>query len=147
MNNAQKVAVAKAVSAANVKKAKSALKPGTHRVDMTIRVQGVVTKGEDYEKFPTTSTPWLKVVGLLVHRSGAHRDHTLQLLQNALKDVNDMSKEEAAEVMEKSGVNACILKFKAEALAGVEMQHADGPCTSKLTFKVVEPDANKAATK
>lgn len=64
MNDVQTTVVSKMVGDKEAKAARASVLPGQYPVDFTVRVHGTMKVGEDYERAPTTSIPWLEVTTL-----------------------------------------------------------------------------------
>lgn len=64
MNDIQTTVVSKMVGEKEAKAARGGVSPGQYPVDFTVRVHGTMKVGEDYERAPTTSIPWLEVTTL-----------------------------------------------------------------------------------
>lgn len=58
LSEIQKLAISK------IKTDREAVQPGTYPVDFTVRVNGTVTVGEDYERAATGNIPWLEASAL-----------------------------------------------------------------------------------
>jgi len=55
------VAVGAVIKDAALKSAKSALPVGVSQVDVTVRVRGTITKGEEYEQEVSAKIPWERI--------------------------------------------------------------------------------------
>lgn len=64
MNDIQTTVISKIIGEKEGKAARAGVSPGNHAVDFTVRFHGVAKVGEDYERAPTTSIPWLEVTTL-----------------------------------------------------------------------------------
>lgn len=64
MNDIQTTVVAKVIGEKDSKAARAGVAPGKHPVDFTVRFHGTMNVGDDYERAPTTSIPWLEVTTL-----------------------------------------------------------------------------------
>ena len=64
MNDVQTTVVSKIIGDKESKVARQAVTPGQHPVDFTVRFHGTMNVGDDYERSPTTSIPWLEVTTL-----------------------------------------------------------------------------------
>jgi hypothetical protein len=64
MNDIQTTVVSKIIGEKDGKAARAGVLPGKHPVDFTVRFHGTMNVGEDYERMPTTSIPWLEVTTL-----------------------------------------------------------------------------------
>jgi len=72
MDALTKIAVAKAIKAADLKVASEELEAGEHDVDVLVRVTGSLKKGEDYDqKIVAKADPWLLLAVALSHMNGA----------------------------------------------------------------------------
>lgn len=81
MTEATVTALNNLVEAKALKAARAGLAVGTHQVDVTVRVTGTVTVGEDYGRTPTVGVPVKEVLALFLARSGALRGANVALLQ------------------------------------------------------------------
>ena len=64
------------------------LRPGSYPVngEVTLRVQGVVTKGEDTEYTPTADIPLIPTLALVLEKSGITRERSIALLTEAMQE-------------------------------------------------------------
>lgn len=86
MNNATTIAITKAVSSKNAKTAREGLTPGAHAVDVTVRVQGMLTVGADTSKTPTCSIPLKETLALFVKKSGMMREHAMRIMEESMTE-------------------------------------------------------------
>jgi hypothetical protein len=87
MNDLEKVVLAYAIADKDLKAARAAIKPGEYPVSFTVNVSGILSVAEDTSKVPTVSVPWTAVVAALLHRMGATREHSVQILSEILPSV------------------------------------------------------------
>ena len=64
------------------------LAPGTYPVngEVTLRVNGIVTKGEDTEYTPTVDIPLIPTLALVLEKSGITRERSIALLTEAMQE-------------------------------------------------------------
>ena len=71
LSGAQLLALSKAVNSNKAKEASSNLSVGEHSVDFTVRVQGTLTRGKDYEQqIVAKADPWTLLAAALSHLNG-----------------------------------------------------------------------------
>ncbi|MCA9494711.1 MAG: hypothetical protein KC621_32505 [Myxococcales bacterium] len=83
---AEIVALSRAVAAKVVKGARGELEPGTHEVDLVLRVRGSIAVGHDGQRAPTASIPVKEVLALFIARSGCTREAAVRLLRECLTE-------------------------------------------------------------
>lgn len=125
-----------ALKADAVKTAKGALTPGQHAVDFTVRIQGVLKKGEDSMTDATTSIPWLTVLALFVQRSGFQRDAAMNLVKEAMIESLLLDTDAAKLLASVSGVAEAKSLFDAEVVAQMPKRPKQGTVTGKLAITV-----------
>lgn len=139
LTNEMIAAIDASLKADAIKAAKGALAAGKHTVDFTVRISGVLTKGEDEDNVtPTVTTPWLTVLALFVHRSGMQRDAAMNLILGAMTDaMENRSKEDEENLMSVSGVAEARELYATEVLAKLPKMRKNGKVTSKVAVEVV----------
>lgn len=101
------VAIAKALKTKEVSAASNELDAGTYTIDELVRVQGTVTKGDDYDQVIHMKVPLWEIVAVLLSKvNGATMDAVV-------KEAVSMPKEKVTEI--KSKAQASIDKIKAPA--------------------------------
>lgn len=86
MDNASTVAIVKAIAKRSAEAARDGLAAGTHEIDITVRIAGTLTVGEDTDKVPTVSIPLKEALALFIRYSGITGPHAVNLLRRALTD-------------------------------------------------------------
>lgn len=122
--------------------AKDRVTPGEHGFDFTVNFRGRLNKGNDYEKSPTTATPWLTVIGLFVRRSGIQRDKAMEYIRDAMIEAANVKGNKKAEklLLEETGVGDAVETYKRDVIAKLPKTIAQGPITSACTVSLVEED-------
>jgi hypothetical protein len=87
MNNVEILALTRAINDKAEKAARANVTPGEYPVSFTVNVSGILSVAEDTSKVPTVSVPWTAVVAALLHRMGATREHSVQILSEILPSV------------------------------------------------------------
>lgn len=100
----QMLAMDRAFKEQELKVARSQVKPGKYSIDMTLRIHGEVSVADDTSKTPTSSTPWLTAMALVLRRSGIQRDRAIEMIMDAVKESITMGDDAEAELMEAVGV-------------------------------------------
>ena len=137
LTNEMIAAIDSSLKADAIKTAKGSLEAGKHAVDFTVRISGVLTKGEDDMAKPTVTTPWLTVMALVLHRAGFQRDAAMEMIFNAMNDAQTIGKDDEAELMKVAGVAEARQRFDAEVLSRLPLMPRQGKVTSKLAVEVV----------
>ena len=157
MNDIQKIALSK------VKFDRENVPTGEHSVDFTVRVRGTVKVGEDYEKSATTSVPWLESVALWQETIRAAFDSMI-----AKMDAGTLTRDELVAMQHSGPVATAVLvdcirqamvagesavgkiearveevkagidRVKADLVAELPRQHADGPVKVSVVLEDVE---------
>ena len=128
LQSAESLAVAKVIKDAALKAARSDMQPGVYDVDFTVKIDGTITVGHDYQaEVPNKAKPWNLVVALMAE---------IERLQAATGKVGiDLDKIlAAAETMDptlvekaEEAANEAAAKLKAATLS---------PCKGKVTTKL-----------
>ena len=85
MTDLETIAIAKAVKKAATDRARNGLEPGQgQRVDVTVRVAGLINVAEDYDRTPTVNIPMLDALALAIHDAGITGKNALAALQRAM---------------------------------------------------------------
>ena len=141
LTDVQKAAIEAALRDTDLGDAKGRITAGTHGFDFSLNFKGTLTKGDDYEKKPTTSTPWLTVIALFVRRSGIQRELAMQLIHDAMKEAIETKddKKKSSLLMEETGVAEAKKAYEKEVLAKLKKTKCQGPITSSvLVTEIVE---------
>ena len=120
MNAIETLAVCKAIKEAAEKTASANLAPGTHTVDCTVRVTGIITKGEDYnQNIVAKADPWTLLAVAMSKLNGV-------TLESIVKDALN-TPEELIEAIKLSA------KTAVEAVKAPTLTACKGKVTTKLT--------------
>ena len=147
LNAIETVALAQALSSKEVKAAKGAIAPtgldedgkvARVPVDVTVRIQGTLGKGEDFDKVPTVSAPLISAMALLVRRMGVTREAALELLCEVMTEAIELGKDANKAILEESGVLEAQGQVKKEVLTRLPKTPVQGRVESSLTASVVE---------
>jgi hypothetical protein len=147
MNATEITALNNIVQAKALKAARADLAVGTHQVDVTVRVTGTVTVGEDYTRTPTVGVPVKEVLALFLARSGALREANVKLLQacfaEAMADGAGKGKDALKEAV--ADLDTVWADQVDALLAGMPVATVKGPVTTKLAVAEVVQVAADAA--
>lgn len=114
------VAVSKAVSKAAYAAASEKVLAGSYPVSFTVKVEGVVTKGEDYtQKIVAKADPWLLLAAALSKLNGVTVAALVREAESAPADLVDGLKAQAAT-----------------AIAAIKSALPDEKCNGKVTAKL-----------
>lgn len=138
-NDATILALSKLIADKQAKDARSKLGPGHHDIDLTVRIKGSMSIGEDYEKAPTVSIPLLAVLALFAKRAGVTKESSLNLIREcmveALSTANKGADVLAAEV---EGLEIMVKEIQQEVIAKLPKTISKGVVKTKLEVKPVE---------
>lgn len=110
MNLLQTIAIGTAVKDAALKAAKSGLKVGTYDVDMTVRVKGSVTKGEDYMGvIAQRAEPWKLLAVALNRLNGV-------TVESIVREAETLKDEEADRLKEATAAALNAIKGETKAV-------------------------------
>jgi hypothetical protein len=102
LNAVETKAVAALISAAVAKNAASQIPVGEHAVDLTLRITGTLTKGEDYESHKVEKAdPWLLLAVALSHLNGMTVDSIVKEALTAAPELVESLKDRADEAIAK----------------------------------------------
>lgn len=102
LNPVAALAVAKSVSESAYKAASSDLTPGEYEVDMVVRIQGKITKGEDYtQQIVEKAEPWLLIAAALSKLNGVTIESLVAEATQAPEDLIKDLKARAATAIAK----------------------------------------------
>ena len=134
MNETLKLALSKLP----VKADRTAIAVGTHTIDTTVRVQGTIKVGEDYESTPTVSIPLKATICHLFRVMGVTRDIAAKHLYDAMKAALE-DEEDAEKLLQESTVDfdGMSKKLEKEVLQKLPKMQKKGPVTAKLTVEEV----------
>jgi len=118
------VALSKAVSGSDAKKASVKLDAGEYSVDFLVHIQGTLKKGEDFEqRIPGKAKPWMLLTAALSHLNGV-------TVESLVKEAVDADPELVKSI-----------KKQAEEAAESMKEPTVTQCTGKVTTKVIAEDA------
>lgn len=124
MSAVQTVALAKLVKDAAAKAASAGVTVGEYKLDFTVRVSGLVTKGADYEQpIVEKAEPWVLLAAALSHLNGVTVE---SLVREALTD-----RSELVDSLKKQAADAVA------AVKGPTMTKCNGKVTTKLVAELV----------
>jgi leucyl aminopeptidase (aminopeptidase T) len=139
MDTASRLALAKLISEKDTKLARAALTAGTHSVDMTIRVTGVLEVSADYFKAPTTSIPLKETLAFMLKHMGLGKEQAKKLLVLAMEDaIKETSKAEGS-ILEAYPEIEDAMKDVAEITKSLPKVSCKGPVKPNLTVVEVAP--------
>jgi len=110
MSAVEMLATSKAVAEKNVKAARSAMDPGTYPVDVTVRLSGAVTVGEDTDKASTSSLVSEAFLILALKMSGCTRERSIQIIEGLASEFVGSADRDAA----KAARDAAVAEFDAD---------------------------------
>jgi hypothetical protein len=101
LEDAEAVALAKAIASKVTKAAQTTLSPGPHEVDFTVRIKGELNRGEDYEqKIVAKADPWLLLAAALSHLNDVTVESLVREALLADKELVKSIKEGASEAIQ-----------------------------------------------
>ena len=119
------VAVGKVVSDKESSEANGGLTAGQHEVDVTVRVRGTLTRGENYTaQIVEKANPWLILAVAMSHLNGVTVDSIVKEALTADPALVDSLKEKAAEAI--------------AAIKGPTETACNGKTTGKLVAELVK---------
>jgi len=125
MNALTKVAISKAVREAAYSAAVKEIEVGTHPLNVDVRLQGTITRGEDYEQqIVEKADPW----GLLAVALSKLNGVTIESL---VREVTGETEAKVTEIKEAA-------KKAMEVVKGKTMTSCNGKVTASLTVEVIE---------
>lgn len=140
LDNAQVIALTKAIKDAAAKAARSGLSVGTHAVDYNVNVKGTLTVGEDEQYIPTVCIPIKAAFALFIRYCGITRtaaeNALIQAMSEALqaqqRGADTVATVEGAISEEDAIIAAC--EQRVTAMVGeLPKQTRRGKVLSKLT--------------
>jgi len=142
LTDVQIAAIEAGLRSLEIGEAKERIRPGDHGFDFNINIKGFLKKGEDYSKPPTTSTPWLAVIGLFVRRSGIQRELAMELIRDAMIEASNAKGDKKAEklLLEETGVGSAIEAYKKDVIAKLPKTICQGPITSTVNVTIIEDE-------
>lgn len=128
-----------------LKLARVGLAVGTHQVDVTVKVTGTVTVGEDFTRIPTVGIPVKEVLALFLARSGALRDANIKLLQECFAQAFAQDSKGEGALKAAAELDSVFEDQVTAILASLPPAPVKGAVTTKLTVsEVVEAEAELA---
>jgi hypothetical protein len=131
----QQLALSKATVCQN---AREQLTAGKYNVDFTVRVQGSVNVGEDYEQTPTANIPILAAFANFTRYAGDTREAGINLL---IKSMNEaMATEQNMDEVVKERIEeieSIKKELQAKFAAKLDKKTCKGKVTTKLTATIV----------
>lgn len=94
----------------------------THK-DLVVTLQmemAEIKVGHDTDKAPTSSIPFLAVLGVLTKRMGATRDDALKMVKDSLVEAMTLDKDATQIMFQETGVQEAVDKFKAEIVSKLD---------------------------
>ena len=122
------LAISKAINAKVVKEYSKNTAPGTYQVDLTCRVRGTLTKGNDFEKTMPNKVKWTLLVALLASKVN---DETLDSVFNTYLKAEESGEFGDIEAQIKSKAQSMVDNAKGQTKTSVS-----GPVTSALVVDV-----------
>lgn len=98
------LAIARSFSKDELDLARDGIAPGKYQVDARIHVVGEIQINADTQKTPTSSTPWLTAMAVLVRRCGFQRDAAIKLIMDSVNEAVTLDKDAAEALMLNTGV-------------------------------------------
>jgi hypothetical protein len=86
LKSAEAVALAKAVASKEAQAARQRLRPGSHKVDVTVHISGDLRVAEDTEKASTSAFLSEDVLLLALHYAGCTREAALRIVEQLTTD-------------------------------------------------------------
>jgi hypothetical protein len=118
LTDAHVVAVAKAITEDELKKARPNLEPGTHRLDVTVRIHGTLKVGEPYTQNIVGKVDWCGIAALAIDKlSGVTVMSLLAELEEGGPEIED-------------------LKASTQAIVGDLKGTTKVPCNGKVTPRI-----------
>jgi hypothetical protein len=149
MNNANLVALSKAVKDAEAKTARAALTPGEHAVDVTVHISGHLEIAPDTEKTSTSSLLSEEFLIIALKMSGCTRERACEIIADLAKEsVNGDAKANKAArqaLVEEYDPNGRISAIFDEVKASLPKTKVAG--AAKFKGVMVEVSADAAALK
>jgi len=112
----------------DAKVARDETKPGVYTnivLDVHIEVDEMRV-GQDTDRAPTSSIPWLPVCALLLKRMGLQREEALDILKAVMTQALDMGTDATKALMSDSGVQDMEKRLKEEVIAKLPRVPAKG---------------------
>jgi len=111
-----------------------AIAVGDHPVDVTIRVQATIRKGEDYDRAGTVNIPLKDTMAYLLHRLGFNRDNAVKAIVEAMNDAINNKKAVELDVIDKAA------ELVTKAIKNIPRVTVKGPVTvHDMIVTKVEP--------
>ena len=107
--------------------------PGVYPVDVTVRVQGNLTVGDDYERTPTVSIPLKETLALALKRMGFQRDGVMAIMREVYGySIDKTGKGKDALKNEIAELDSWIEVVEKEVLKTLPKAKVNGPVSAKL---------------
>jgi hypothetical protein len=114
-------------------------KQGSHEIDetLTVRVKGVLKKGEDTTYTPTADIPLKAALALVLEKAGVVGDAAANMLVEAMTEAleADADKNDALAARMKD-VDKAMTRVK-EAAEALPAKNRKGPVTGKIALEVI----------
>tara|TARA_R110000824_G_scaffold359619_1_gene547193 strand:- start:64 stop:561 length:498 start_codon:yes stop_codon:yes gene_type:complete len=99
------LAIMKTISTKEVETAKSAIANDSQaEIDMTVRIKGLLKRGNAFSSKGTSRIPWKVAIALLLKRSGVTGPGSIELLTEAIRDAASMNKDAREKLLSEAGV-------------------------------------------
>ena len=119
------LAVSKVIKKGAMDKARLNVSVGEHEVNCLVRVQGVITVGEDYEKAQVNTIDWTGLVAVALSKLNG------VTVEKLISDYLEMDKIDLKDIKASA-------KTHIDTLKGTTMKIDNGKVTTKLSFEKVE---------
>jgi len=141
MDLTTRAAIEKAATDKTIKGATAELDAGTHRIDVTVRVHGTITKGEDYEQTFWNSLPLLGMMLRAMNSAGIvlGKGQVKRMVADVL--ANDLT---TAELLAEKELKAWVKELQTE-MATACTKVATGKTTASLAVETVAETAEPFA--
>lgn len=139
MDALTQIALAKAMKTAAVRAASDSLSAGDYEVDALVRIQGIVSKGEDEEVVPTVSLSLLETLALTLHYAGVTRESAMAAIRKAATEALTDSTKTAGVLSDRyDWIEPLIKEIKGEVLQTLPKVPKIGRVRTKLKVEAVE---------
>lgn len=136
LNSVAKLALSKVIADKDGKIARGGVNPGTHNVDMTVRISGKMTVGEDYDTAPTVSIPLLETMAFLIRRMGVTRAAAVTMIRESMAEaIADGGKGKGA--LESEIVNEAMAIVQNDIIATLPRQPRKGVVKTYLAVETM----------
>jgi hypothetical protein len=135
MNPVIQLALAKVIADKDAKIARGGVNSGTHLVDMTVRISGRMTVGEDYDTAPTVSIPLKETMALLLHRMGFQRDKAIEILREVMSEAIDLDGKGQGALLAMPFINDAMAMVENDVIANLPRQNRKGVVKAYLAVE------------